>query len=58
MNVIVLRTKLHGPYYKESVKENHRYGGAGGGGVRHGIMRTPQKDEAKEEIRDLKRSLN
>jgi hypothetical protein len=58
MNVIILQTKLHGPYYKESMKENHRYGGVGGGGTGDEIMRTPQEDEAKEEIRDLKRSLN
>jgi len=30
----------------------------GGGGTGDEIMRTPQEDEAKEEIRDLKRSLN
>lgn len=36
------------------MKENHGRGCAGGGDE---IMRTPQEDEAKEGIRDLKRSL-
>jgi hypothetical protein len=37
------------------MKENQ---GCRGRGVEDGIMGIPQEDEAKERIRDLKRSLN